>query len=305
MEKFEINILGSGSATPTTRHLPSCQVINFREKLLMIDCGEGAQLQLRRMRLKFSRLHHLFISHLHGDHCFGIPGMLSTLGLLGRVGEFVIHAHPDAEAVFRPMLDYFCKEIPFKIYFEPFSPDTSEVIYDDRSLTVRTLPLIHRMPTCGFLFQEKESERHLKADMIKFWKIPLKDLQSIKEGADWVSPDGAVVPNAALTKPASHARNYAYCSDTAFNQKLIPLVEGVDLLYHEATFAESELQRARATFHSTAIQAATIAAQAQVRQLMIGHFSARYDDDTVLLQEAQSIFPNTLLAYEGLRQPIV
>lgn len=304
MEKFEINILGCGSALPTTRHLPSAQVVNFRDKLFMVDCGEGTQLQLRRMRLKFTRLCHLFVSHMHGDHCFGLPGMLSTLGLLGRTGEFVIHAHPDAEKVFRPMLDYFCKDLPFEVRFNSVDPASHGLIYEDRGVEVYSLPLKHRMPTMGFLFKEKQKERHLRPDMIAFWKIPIRDLQSIKEGADWVTPDGDIVPNGALTKPAEASRSYAYCSDTAYHEPLIPLIEGVDLLYHEATFAEDAAPRAKETFHSTARQAATIAKKASVKQLMIGHFSARYEDDSLLLKEAQSIFPKTILAKEGLKHSL-
>ncbi|MEG0950163.1 MAG: ribonuclease Z [Bacteroidales bacterium] len=301
MEKFEINILGCGSALPTMRHLPSAQVVNFRDKLFMVDCGEGTQLQLRRMRLKFSRLGHLFLSHMHGDHCFGLPGLLSTLGLLGRTGEFVIHAHPDAEKVFRPMLDYFCKDLPFEVRFDSIDPLQKALIYEDKSLEIYSLPLKHRVATCGFLFKEKPKERHLRSDMISFWKIPIKALQAIKEGADWVTPDGDIVPNAALTKPAEAARSYAYCSDTAYYEKLIPHIEGVDLLYHEATFAEDAAPRAKETFHSTARQAATIAQKAGVKQLMIGHYSARYEDDSVLQKEAKEIFPTTILAKEGLK----
>ncbi|MEG1617169.1 MAG: ribonuclease Z [Bacteroidales bacterium] len=300
MEKFDVNILGCGSALPTTRHLPTSQVVNFRDKLFMIDCGEGAQLQLRRMKLKFTRLNHLFISHLHGDHCFGMVGMLSTLGLLGRTGDFYVHAHPDAEKVFRPMLDYFCKELPFEVKFEAISPNKHEVIYEDRGLKVYTLPLKHRVPSTGFLFEEKQKERHLKPDMIKFWQIPLKSLQAIKEGADWVTPEGDVVKNHVLTNPASPSRKYAYCSDTAYTEKIIPWIEGADLLYHEATFAEDALPRARETQHSTARQAATIALKANVKKLMLGHFSARYNDDKILLQEAKIIFPETCLAREEL-----
>lgn len=304
MEKFDINILGCGSALPTTRHLPSAQIVNFRDKLIMIDCGEGAQLQLRRMHLKFSRLGHLFLSHMHGDHCFGLFGLLSTLSLLGRTGEFVIHAHADAEKIFTPMLEYFCKDLSFPVRFNVINPKVKQLIYEDRSLKVHTLPLIHRVPSCGFLFEEKQKERHLRSDMIAFWKIPIKAYQSIKEGADWVTPEGDIVKNAVLTKLPDPARSYAYCADTAFNKKLIPLVEGVDLLYHEATFADDAAIRAKQTLHSTAKQAATIAKEAAVKQLMIGHYSARYIDESILLKEAQSIFPNTILANEGLCYPI-
>ena len=305
MEKFELNILGCGSATPTTRHLPTSQVINFREKLFMVDCGEGTQLQLRKAKMKFSRLNHIFISHLHGDHCFGLPGLISTLGLLKRTGDLVIHAHKDVEPIFMPMIESFNEAMPFEVKFEHIDPSSNSVIYEDRSIKVSTIPLIHRMPCCGFLFEEKQKDRHLKADMIAFWKIPIKDLKSIKEGADWVAPDGTIVPNAALTKPAENARKYAYCSDTAYNEKIIPIIEGVDLLFHEATFAESEAARAKVTCHSTAKQAAMIAKQANVKQLMIGHFSARYESDQLLLNEAKEIFDNTFLANEGLVHDII
>lgn len=301
MERFEINILGCGSALPTTRHLPSSQVINFRDNLFMIDCGEGTQLQLRRQKLKFTRLSHLFLSHMHGDHVFGIPGMLSTLGLLGRTGDFFIHAHEDAEKVFRPILDYFCKDLPFQVIFVPFKTGVSELIYEDRSLRVYTLPLKHRVPSSGFLFQEKPRLNHLRADMVSFWKIPIKDLHGIKEGNDWTAPDGQVVKNSMLTKHAKPSRSYAYCSDTAYTEKNIERLHGVDLLFHEATFAEDALPRAKQTMHSTAKQAAQVAKLAQVKQLMIGHFSARYEHDELLQEEAKTVFENTILAKEGLR----
>jgi ribonuclease Z len=199
------------------------------------------------------------------------------------------------------MLDYFCAELPFRVRFESVDPAKHALIYEDRAMEVWSLPLRHRMPTMGFLFKEKPRERHLRSDMVVFWKVPIRDFQAIKEGADWVAPDGTVVPNKALTRDAEEPRSYAYCSDTAYNASLIPLLEGVDLLYHEATFAESELARARETFHSTARQAAEIAKKAGVKRLMIGHFSARYDDEAPLLREAREIFPNTILANEGLR----
>ena len=300
MDNFELNILSCGSATPTTRHLPTSQVLNFREKLFMIDCGEGTQLELRKARQKFSRLNHIFISHIHGDHCFGLPGLISTFGLLKRTGDLVIHAHKDVEAMFKPMIDSFSENLPFEVRFNHIDPNSNSLIYEDRSLKVHSIPLMHRMPTCGFLFEEKQKERHLRAEMISFWKIPIKDFQLIKEGADWISPDGTVVPNKALTKDAEIARKYAYCSDTAYNEKIIPIVEGADLLFHEATFAETEAVRAKQTFHSTARQAATIAKEAKVKQLMIGHFSARYDSDQILLDEAVEVFENTVLANEGL-----
>lgn len=304
MEKFELSILGCGSATPTMRHNPSAQILDIREKLFMIDCGEGTQLQFRHHRLRFGRLNRIFISHLHGDHCFGLIGLISTLALLGRTGELVIHAVSDLEGLLRPQLDYFCKDNPFEVRIEAFDPSKSELIYEDRSVSVTTIPLLHRVPCAGFLFREKPKDAHLLADMIKFYNIPLKELPKIKQGADYITEEGVVVPNARLTRPASSSRSYAYCSDTAFSRKIIPIIEGVDLLYHEATFAYSESLRAKQTGHSTATQAAEIAKMANVKKLMIGHFSARYTDNTVLLDEAKIIFPNTILANEGLREKL-
>jgi len=304
MEKFEIDILGCGSATPTTRHNPSSQVINVRDKLFMIDCGEGTQLQLRRSKLRFGRLSHIFISHLHGDHCFGLIGLISTLGLLGRTGDLVIHSVPGLEEILRPEIDFFCKDNPFRVEINSFNPKKSETIYEDRSVTVKTIPLKHRIPCAGFLFQEKEKEAHLIPEMIDFYNIPIKDRPRIKQGADFVTEEGIVIPNNRLTIAAEPARSYAYCSDTAYNERTIPLIEEVDLLYHESTFAESDAIRAKETGHSTARQAAQIAKLANVKQLMLGHFSARYPDNQILLKEAKEIFPNTILANEGLRQKL-
>ncbi|GAB6008716.1 ribonuclease Z [Dysgonomonas reticulitermitis] len=304
MEKFEIDILGCGSATPTTRHNPSSQIINVRDKLFMIDCGEGTQLQLRRSKLRFGRLTQIFISHLHGDHCFGLIGLISTLGLLGRTGDLVIHSVPGLEEILRPEIDFFCKDHPFQVRIQTFHPGKSEIIYEDRSVTVRTIPLKHRVPCAGFLFQEKQQEAHLIPDLIKFYNIPIKELAKIKQGADFITEEGDIIPNARLTTPAERARSYAYCSDTAYNEKIIPIIEGVDMLYHEATFAASDKARARETGHSTASQAAEIAKRANVKKLMLGHFSARYPDNKVLLSEAMEIFENTILANEGLREKL-
>lgn len=301
MEKFEVNILGCGSALPTTRHFASSHVLNIREKLFMIDCGEGTQLQLRRSNLKFSRLNHIFISHLHGDHCFGLMGLLSTFDLLGRTAAMHIHAHPDLESILKMELDYFCKKMDYEVVFHPINPEITETIYEDRSVSVTTIPLRHRVPTCGFLFSEKKTPDHIKRDMIDFYEIPLCDINRIKNGEDYVMPDGTVIPNQRLTTPSDTPRKYAYCSDTLYLRKVIEQIKGVDLLYHEATFADCDLSKAEKTFHSTALQAATIAKDAEVKQLVIGHFSARYEDESVLLREAQSVFPNTILAVENLR----
>lgn len=300
MERFELNILGCGAALPTTRHFPSAQVLNLREKLYMIDCGEGAQIRLRSQSLKFNRLNHIFLSHLHGDHCFGLPGLISTLSMLGRTSDLYIHAHPDAEKIFQPILDYFCRELSYKVYFNGINPSKNELIFEDRTVKVYSIPLKHRVPTCGFLFQELPKDAHIIREMINFYQIPVRQIPLIKKGGDFVTAEGELIPNARLTKPAELVRKYAYCSDTAYSEKLIPIIEGVDLLFHEATFCDEDLARAKDTFHSSARQAACIARQANVKKLILGHFSARYPDLSILLNEAQEIFPETILASEQL-----
>lgn len=301
MEKFEVNILGCGSALPTTRHFASSQVVNIREKLFMIDCGEGAQLQLRRSKLKFTRLNHIFISHLHGDHCFGLMGLISTFGLLGRTADLHIYAHEDLERLLTPHLEFFCKGMTYDVIFHSIDPTKEAIIYDDRSVSISTIPLKHRIPTCGFLFQEKKTPNHIIRDMVDFYQIPVFELNRIKNGEDYITPEGVVVPNNRLTTPSAPARSYAYCSDTAYQRSIIPQIKEVDLLFHESTFAQSDAARAKETFHTTASQAAEIARDAEAKQLVIGHFSARYEDESILLKEAQAIYPNTLLAKENQR----
>lgn len=300
MADFNINILGCGSALPTTRHLATSQVIDLRDKLYMIDCGEGTQVQMRKMRIRFSRLNHIFISHLHGDHCFGLPGLISTLGMLGRTGELVIHGPKDVETYLRPVMDLFCRGLEFDVRFNSIDPYKHALVMEDRSLSVYSIPLKHRIPTCGYLFAEKPKEAHIIREMTDFYQVPVRCMKDIKQGQDFVTPEGKIIPNARLTRPAAPPKRYAYCSDTAYSPSIIPIIEGVDLLYHEATFAECDAARAKETFHSTARQAAQIAKQAKVKQFMIGHYSARYEDLTELKQEAEAIFPGTILANEGL-----
>ena len=301
MEKFEVNILGCGSALPTTRHFSSSQVVNIREKLFMIDCGEGAQLQLRRSKLKFTRLNHIFISHLHGDHCFGLMGLISTFGLLGRTAKLHIYAHKELEKLLQPQLDFFCKGMTYTVEFHSIDPTKAETIYEDRSVSVTTIPLKHRIPSCGFLFQEKKTPNHIIRDMIDFYQIPVYELNRIKNGEDYVTPEGTVVPNHRLTTPSANPRSYAYCSDTLCQPSIIPQIKGTDLLFHEATFLHEDVARAKETFHTTALQAAEIARDAAAKRLIIGHFSARYENEDLLLKESQSVFPDTILAKENLR----
>ena len=262
----------------------------------MIDCGEGTQIRLRQMGLKTNRLGHIFISHLHGDHVFGLMGLITTFGMLKRTADLHIHAHPDLETLMTPQLRYFAEGSPFQVIFQPLNPAVNEIIYEDRTVQVSTIPLKHRVPSCGFLFEEKAGERHIKRDMIDFYQVPTYKIHKIKQGEDYLTDEGEMIPNEVFTTPPSPTVRYAYCSDTAYSEKIIPIIEGVDCLYHEATFAEDEALRARQTMHSTARQAAEIARKAKVKKLIIGHFSARYDNKNVLLDQAKEIFENTYLA---------
>lgn len=305
MEKFEVNILGCGSALPTTRHLATSQVLNIREKLFMIDCGECTQVQLRRSRLKFSRLNHIFISHLHGDHCFGLMGLISTFGMLERTADLHIYCHSELQRLMQPQLDFFCKGMTYDVVFHPINPGERQVIYDDRSVSVETIPLRHRLPTCGFIFREKPTPNHIRRDMIDFYKIPICMINRIKNGEDYIQEDGTVISNEQLTFPSDPPRTYAYCSDTVYLPRIAEQIHGANLLFHESTFVEADKARAKQTLHSTAAQAAQIAKSADVKQLMIGHFSARYETEELLLKEAQEVFPNTILANENLRVEVL
>ena len=246
-------------------------------------------------------MNHWFISHLHGDHCFGLISVISTLGMLHHTGDIYIHAHPDLHPVLQAQLDYFCKDLPFKVYFEGFNPLKNEVIYQDRSLTVQTIPLVHSMPTCGFLFKEKEGQPHLNRELLDFYNVGIEDIKHLKEGADFTTEDGRIVPNSRFITAPTPAKSYAYCSDTAYTERIIPIIEGVDVLFHEATVAEEEAFRTKATLHSTAKQAGMIAQKAQVKQLIIGHYSARYATLDHLLAEAKSEFSNTILSFDGMK----
>ena len=304
MAEFNINILGCGSALPTTQHLATSQIVDLRDKLYMIDCGEGTQVQMRRMRVRFGRLAHIFISHLHGDHCFGLPGLISTLGMLGRTGELVVHGPKEVETYLRPVMDLFCRGMEFEVRFNPVDTRSHSLVMEDRSLSVYSIPLKHRIPTCGYLFAEKPKEAHIIREMTDFYQVPVRCMKDIKQGQDYVTPEGEVVPNSRLTRPAAPPKRYAFCSDTAYNRSIIPIIEGADLLYHEATFAECDLARAKETFHSTARQAAEIARDAHVKRLVIGHYSARYEDLSELHREAEAVFPGTILGNEGTVIPV-
>lgn len=301
MARFQVNILGCGSATPSLRHYPACQVLDFRDNLFMIDCGEGAQLMMRRMKLKFSRLNHIFISHLHGDHFFGLPGLISTLALQGRDGGYItVHAFQEGLDLLKAQLDFFCRETPFNIMYSPVDPKGG-IVYEDGSLTVKAFPLYHRVPCVGYIFKEQPKLRHLRGDMVKFYNIPMKQLPGIKAGADFVTDDGKVIPNCRLTTDADPAISYAYCSDTMMDERVADSVSGVDVVYHEATYTDELAHKARERGHSTASEAAKIAKLAGASKLILGHFSKRYFNEEQHLAEARAIFPNVVAANEGMK----
>ena len=299
MEPFKVHILGCGSALPTLQHNASSQIVELREKLFMIDCGEGTQIQLRRSRIHFSKIIAVFISHLHGDHCFGLPGMISTFGMTGRTAPLHIYAPAAFEPILDQTLSFFCQGLEFKVVFHAVDTTQNKVVYEDRSLTVETIPLQHRIDCCGFLFREKPILPHIRRDMIDFYKIPISQINNIKAGADWVTPEGEVIANSRLTTPAEPARSYAYCSDTRYIKTLHELVKGVSTLYHESTYSAEDAERARLYWHSTSQDAARVARDASVGKLLLGHFSARYNNESQLLEEAKEIFPNSYLTREG------
>jgi ribonuclease Z len=284
---------------PTPRHNASAQVVEVRGKLFLVDCGEGTQVQLRRSRLRFTKISAVFITHLHGDHCFGLIGMLSTFGLLGRTARLAIYAPAEMEQVLTMQMRLFCHDFDYEVDFHPVDTTKQQTVYEDRSLTVETIPLEHRMPCCGYLFREKPSLPHIRRDMIDFYQIPVSQINNIKAGADWTTADGEVVANCRLVEPADPTRSYAYCSDTRYIPTLHQRLKGVSTLYHESTYGEDNLLRAEKYYHSTARQAALVARDAGVGQLLLGHYSSRYDDEQVLLDEARKVFPNSRLTDEN------
>ena len=300
MEPFKIHILGCGSALPTTRHYASSQVVELRGKQFLVDCGEGTQMQLRRSRIRFTKIGAVFISHLHGDHCFGLMGIISSFGLLGRTAPLHVYAPEELGPMLEAQLRLFCQHLDYEVTFHAVDTTCQQVIYKDRSLTVETLPLEHRMPCCGYLFREKQPLPHIRRDMIDFFQVPVSQINNIKAGADWITPDGELVENSRLVTPADTPRSYAYCSDTRYIPTLHERLQGVNTLFHESTYGEDNLIRAEKYYHSTARQAALVARDAGVSKLLLGHYSSRYEDENVLLQEAREVFPNTFLTDEQL-----
>lgn len=295
-----MHILGCGSALPTPRHNPSSQIVDIRGKLFMLDCGEGTQSAARRTHLNWNNLRAILITHLHGDHVLGLIGLLSSFALQGRTAPLTIFAPAAYEPLFRAEMEMYCPQPGYDITFRAVDTTAAATIYDDRSLTISTVPLQHRMPCAGYLLREKPGLRHIRPDMTAFYHVPLCQMNLLRAGHDYVAPDGETVPNDRLTTPPDPVRGYAYISDTRYLPALADSLTGITTLYHESTYADEHQARAEKYQHSTAREAAKTARDAGVRQLLLGHYSQRYRDESVLLVEAQEVFPNTALTDEGL-----
>ena len=296
---FRVTILGSNSAIPTTKRKPTAQLLNVAERFLLIDCGEGTQMQLRKYKIKMQRISHVFISHLHGDHYFGLIGLISTMHLLGRKKELHIYADPQLKEIIMIQLEASKTELAYPLFFHPLDYKAPKLLFEDEKIQVKSFPLKHSIDCCGFLVQERQLERRMISEAIMEHNIPVNCIQGIKAGDDFTKSDGTIISHWELTKSAHRARSYAFCSDTAYSEAIVPIVQGVDLLYHEATFKNDLQDRADYTFHSTTGQAAEIAKLAEVRRLVVGHYSQRYNDLSCLLNEVQEVFPNAELAEEG------
>lgn len=303
---FELTILGSSSATPTATRHPSAQVLNHNERLFLIDCGEATQIQMIRYKVKMHRINHVFISHLHGDHYLGLMGFISTLHLQGRSIPLHIYGPQDLETLIRLQLEYSDTTLRYSLEFHIIDNTEPKIIYEDSDISVETIILSHRIPCTGFVFRQKPQLRKIIREKILQYDIPVEAMSSIKQGADFTDENsGKIIPNSEITTEPSPVKSFAYCSDTIYDESLLPQIKGVNTLYHESTFMHDMLLRAQETYHTTCLQAGQLAKKAMVKQLIIGHFSARYSDLDPLLLEAQSAFANTTLAIEGNTYPIL
>lgn len=296
---MKLTILGCYAATPRTFTNPTSQILEIKNRLFLIDCGEGTQVQLRKNKIKFSKINHVFISHLHGDHFFGLIGLVSTFSLLGRTTDLHIHGPKGIKEIITMQLRLSNSWTNYDLIFHELQSKESEIIYEDDKVLVKTIPLHHRVYTNGFLFQEKVGARKLNADAVQDYEIESCYYQNIKNGKDIMLEDGRLIENDKLTFDPLPAKSYAFCSDTAYHESIIPIIQNADVLYHEATFLQSEESLAKKTLHSTAKEAAMIALKSNVKQLILGHYSTRYESIEMFKQEAETIFPDVLLADDG------
>ncbi len=300
MSNFNVTILGCGSATPTLRHFPSSQLVRYGQRLMLVDCGEGTQLQLRRFGISFAKISDIFISHMHGDHFLGLPGLLSTMALHNVSTPVTVHVCREGEEILRRLMNVFCRERSFPLFYNVLDPAVPTVALETKTLEVSTFPLHHRVPCNGFLFKEKSKPRHIDGPAAIYHGVPHFLMNDIRAGADYVREDGVVIPNSLLTKDPSPVASYAYCSDTAYSPDIAEAVRGVSVLYHEATYGQADEYKAGSRGHSTAMEAARTALEAGAGKLIIGHYSKVIQGEEKLADEARTIFPNTIAAREGL-----
>lgn len=296
---FSVTILGSGSAMPTSGRGLTSQFVQCRGRNILIDCGEGTQIQIRRFGIKFQRIDHVLISHLHGDHYFGLVGLLSSMHLMGRNREIHIHGPSGLQHIVEAQLYYGGARLSFEIHFYETNPEGERLLFEDEKIAIHSFPLAHRVPTTGFRICEKERERHLLGEKAKSEGVPMEYFHRLKKGEDVIGEDGRVFRMAEYTRAAAAPKAYAFCSDTAFREAIAAFVTGVDLLYHEATFTQQHAERAKTTMHSTARQAAELAKLAGVKKLLMGHLSARYDSPDAHEAEARSVFAASEMAADG------
>ena len=301
--KFELTILGCGGAIPTLERKPTSQYLNIQDRHFLIDCGEGTQIQLRKFNCKFSKINHIFISHLHGDHFLGIFGYLSSLNLLGRSNDIHIYAPENLNNLLEVHNSVSGKNFNFNIVFHPLNFSKLKRIYNDKIMEVFSFPVKHSVPTCGFLFKEKSTDRRMIKEKIKELDLNIESIKKFKNSEN-CEVNGVLINYNDVTTQGNQPRTYAYCADSQYDENIISYLENVDLIYHESTFLESKMDKAIKTKHSTAKQAATIALKANAKQLIIGHFSARYDNSDQFLEEAKVVFNQTITAYDGYTHQI-
>jgi len=300
MKTFSVTILGSGSATPSKTRYPSAQLVNIHDRLMLFDCGEGTQMQMRRFYIKNSRINHIFISHLHGDHYLGLMGLLFTYHLFGRTEEMHLYAPNELKEVLDLQLKVSNSKLLYPLVFHSITSDKKSLLLETNTFKVFSFPLQHSVPCWGFVVEEKECGYKINKSFVQQENPGIENIYKIKKGEDFINADGIIFENKKITLPPDAVRSYAYCSDTIYDETIIPYIENTTLLYHEATFTEDKADIARLKFHSTAKEAALLAFKAKVKTLLIGHFSARYEDSLPLLTEARVIFPKTIAAEDGL-----
>jgi ribonuclease Z len=295
---MKVTILGNNSALPAYGRHPTAQAVSVAGELVLIDCGEGTQVQMNRYGVRWRKVHHIFISHLHGDHYFGLPGLINTMGLMGRTESLHIYAPAPLEGIIKVILDVADTVLPYPLHFYPI-PAEGGLLFENQSFTLRSFPVNHRIDCWGLVIATKPRLRRVLPRQCESFSIPYSYYEALKDGADYTTPEGTIVPNDAVTELGRPSKSYAYCADTLFTDAFLPMIQGVDLLYHESTYLDEDAEKAKARYHTTASQAATIAAQAGVKRLLLGHFSSKYRELRGFGEQASLIFPNVAITEEG------